>query len=57
MTLFAFSYAILAGNGIDQVGKYQVYWRFDVMLPAIVNYFAIHKIDLGFAFIDKVDRE
>jgi len=57
MILLAFSNTILAGNGIDQVGKYQVYWRFDVMFPAIVNNFAIHKIDLGFAFIDKVDRE
>ena len=57
MILLASPYAILAGNCIDQVGKYQVYRRFDVMFPAIVNNFTIHKIDLGFAFIDKVDRK
>lgn len=57
MILLAFSYAILAGNSIDQVGKYQVYRRFDIMFPAIVNYFAIHEIDLGFPFIDQVDRK
>jgi hypothetical protein len=57
MILLASTYAILTGDGIDQVGKHQVYRCFDVMLPAIVNDFTVHIIDLGFPFIDQVDRK
>jgi hypothetical protein len=57
LTLLTPAHAILAGNGVDKICKYQIYRCFDVMLPAIVNDLAIHVIDLGFPFVDQVNSQ